>query len=496
MKSVHTNGRQVDIVSNNRCAFKLAIRDSDVALASRLEPWIADGGDYTTDIVEWLYRYHAYPLLFSRLARYDDAAHSPVEAGLWKTAASHNQPEALAMIWDYGHALNYLTPAQVKACDSAVAAGDEAGIADLCIKTSFSRAEAVYGAIKAKDTPRVKSLLAETSSLTEDYKPQLESYIAKFGLSEMLELLPPRPQKAEYFTGHLSLSAAVNGQRSLNNRRMYDGPLKKELDACVLPYISYPADASWPFSPVGSAVLNNDPVMARGLAKRGYKWLSREVQSLPPISMGLEDAVPGSSLRMYDGIEDSERYPSRPADESLWQRLNLFLPVIAEAEGPEGLRDIFEASARYGWNDVIDLTIAAGFDAKTTKGPVEIWRNWAGSGFFGLCKPSTGRKLLHLGLPLGPVGEDNWTVLRVAAAGCRDPQALRFLVTEAGVDVNELGGTMTALDEAMPRSRPEIVAVLKSLGAKSGKELVPEKIAETRQKVIAEGADPDFWEWD
>ena len=194
-------------------------------------------------------------------------------------------------------------------------------------------------------------------------------------------------------------------------------------------------------------------------------------------------------------VGDSEPFPVRP-DTDTWQRLMLFAPVIVEAEGPDGLRDIVRYAARYGWNDVIDLAVTSGFDATSSKAPTETWRNWTGLGYGSLCKPSTGRKLLAMGLPIKQVNGDDWPVLYAAATSCRDLASIRFLVAEAGIDVNELNGVQTALDAAEDHYRPEVAALLKSLGGRNGKDLVPDKIAERRRKIIAEGADPDFLQWD
>lgn len=489
----HRPGEPIDGYGDVLNGFKQAILDGDMALAGKLAPWVGENDDYPSGLLEWLYRHEAYDILADELSRHPGFAHSPTEAHLWEVALDARQYRALAMLWDYGDHLNHLTAAQLPACESAVADGDQARVYADCIQPSFERHDAIVAAVKAGDAAAFKALVADSSSLREDYTLRLYALVAHFGTADMLAGLPPIGKEDQY--GHLETRPGDGGGYSLRVRHMYDGALKAEADAFVDPRLTWPEDGGYWFNdPMGSAVARDDVAMAKALGGLGFASLSRVLAAAADLGSGIDRNVPGATS-VFVGEEDTEHYPNRPGD-AVWAKLQRFVPLVVPVEGPDGLHQIVHYAAAYGWNDVVQLALDNGFDAAATQNPGDIWDAWGGDSFEGLCKPSTGRMLLKSGLRIEPPAPDMWPLLHVMAAVCRDPASLRFIITEAGLDVNQrFDGNETALDEATFRRHPRAVAVLTELGGKPGKVLFGDAIVAERKADIDQGADPDFWSW-
>lgn len=478
-------------------AFKAAVVAGDQALVTRLFPYVGDDTDYPGDWLGWLYRHKQYALLADRvMTRHRGNAYSPVQADLWTVAFDAGQYQTFTLLWDYGHHLNLLTKEQLPACREAVATGDQRKVFDLCIRASFEAYDQVLGLIKAGNATALAADLAQRASLREDYKVRLSELVVIYGTPSMLGLLTG-DQTAK--NRHMIYGAGDEMRFHSLTRRMYDGPLKAEIDAYALPRLTYERPGNWRGHDILTLALKrNDPEMLRAVLKAGYTGLAAQLNDTLGFGNGIDKYIPGFNSIFFDQV-NSEVYPSAPADPAMAARIEATLPVIVEGEGAQALEETFGYVTRLGWNDLAQKIIDAGFDPRKVRSPAMMWLYFLG--FDSVCKPSTARLMLRGGLNArfyqteNPQSVDGSHILWMAAAGCRDGETIGVLIRDGGIGVNEMIDDYgnTALDEAERRGHDATVRVLKSLGAQSGKVIYAKVQQQRRKEALAEGMDPDIW---
>ncbi|MFT3997573.1 MAG: hypothetical protein QM667_09215 [Asticcacaulis sp.] len=498
-KTHDPNALHIEVLDNEgdvANAFKGAVVAGDQALATRLFPYVGDDPDYPGDWLGWLYRHQQYGFLADRvMTRHRDNAYSPVQADLWGVAFDAKQYQTFALLWDYGHHLNLLTKTQLAACRAAVAAGDQPKVFDLCIRASFDAYDQVLNLIKGGDTQALAADLAQRASLREDYKVRLSELVVMYGTPSMLGLLTG-DQTAK--NRHMIYGAGDEVRFHSLTRRMYDGPLKAEIDAYALPRLTYERPGTWRgHDMLTLAIKRNDPEMLRAVLKAGYTGLAAQLNATLGFGNSLDRYIPGFVSIFFDQV-DSETYPSAPADPAVAARIETTLPLIVEGEGPQALEETFGYVTQLGWNDLAQKIVDAGFDPRNARDPAKMWFYFLG--FNSVCKPSTARLMLRNGLNTRfyTPGDTNYAgshILWMAAAGCRDGETIGALIRDGGIGVNEMidGYGNTALDEADRRGNEATVRVLKSLGGQPGKVLYADVRKQRRKEALADGMDPDIW---
>ncbi|ESQ93324.1 hypothetical protein ABAC460_01065 [Asticcacaulis sp. AC460] len=461
--------------------FYQALRAGDMALAGRLSPYVVELADDPGFLSIWLYRHGQVEMAADKA---QTVARSSVEARLWRRAVDAGHPQVFAELFDYGLHLNYLTAEQLADCEGAITGGDQAAVFTLCIRSSFLRAEGILAAVKSGDIDRFRHELDISSGLNEIYKPSLSTMVVRYGTAQMLDELNRRITLPDNWSMQVEPVDAGRGGHRVPLRQMYDAPLKAEIDAWVMPRMVYP-DLPWPS--VEPAMARGDLAMVRAMVRYKYPGVVSDIRRGLNVGNGPDGVVPGYR-DVYPDTHDSELYPNAPTPEQMTLYAQ-YVPILAEAGEPKGLWEIVAHASAMGWNDVIVLAQANGFDA-VRDGTPEIWMRLFN--FSSVCKPSTAALLLKAGLPF-PKDNTSRTyghVLYSAVAVCADAETVRVLVRDAGISVNDdlFGSGTTALDVARQRGRTSVEAVLLELGGKPGKEVWPQTKAQMR-----EGLDPDIW---
>ena len=142
--------------------------------------------------------------------------------------------------------------------------------------------------------------------------------------------------------------------------------------------------------------------------------------------------------------------------------------LVAASDGPQSLEKALRSAVQSGWNDVIHLILATGFQGSRAERPDDLWQAWAG--LSSACKPSTGRLLTGAGVRIDyplDAGLNGERPIWIVAVACKNPASAAVLV-KAGADVNTLAGLNgngdTMVDTALQRRKPLMAEALRGLG--------------------------------
>lgn len=146
--------------------FLAAVRSRDQTTVRRLLPH-AGHGSRAGVTLKALSDPGARDTLLAYVAAHGaDAARSPSEAQLWRTAAGAGQIEILALLRDRGADVNFLSPLRLAACGSAVANGETSTV-EACIAEAAERKQQLETAVRSGDESDVRRLLADVGDLRE-----------------------------------------------------------------------------------------------------------------------------------------------------------------------------------------------------------------------------------------------------------------------------------------------------------------------------------------
>ncbi len=424
-------------------------------------------------------------------------ARSPYEAKLWKLALGVRRYDNFALLLDFGLMTNWLNPSDQAACEAAVTGGDTAAVAQACVRQGFTRKAKVDATMASGDTARFTALIGQAASLKEDYKLPLVVDIARHGTPAMLDAAlamgasRAAPHNSEQFSdpthGHLSVT------------EFYQGPLRPAMEQLVFKGTAFEVVSVLESQDVaGAAIARGDTAMLKEVAAHHFTGLVEALDRHMDFGNSLSRYIPGYVDTAIAG-EDSEKYPNRP-DAKTFAYLQRVIPVVAESEGPQALEPTLGYAVQAGWNDVVQLILASGFDLKKARHPFAvangIWGKWAI--FESTCKPSTARLLIQNGLRVQKTADDDaedWSLPELAIATCRNPDSLKAVIEAGHLDVNAPGagaGGGTALDLAMAYHNDKAIAVLKAMGGKPGKVAAPKQAAARKKRARQAGYDPDL----
>lgn len=475
--------------------FRLAVLKGDMATARRLLPYAGDPKIYPGYQLGWLYHHKQYEMVKTlMLTRHMGTARSVVEADLWRAALEAGRYPAFAMLFDYGWEVNRLSAAQLAACRTAVLGGSDGEIFDACVRAAFERSEAMQTAIKAGDTPAFKALIADSASVREDNKIGLDALVAAHGTPEMFTALVQAGAKQRPGLGFEPRE--VGGDFTLFNPQLYDGGDKARFDGYVLPHMIIGDHAVWGNQVVSVAYARDDQAMLDAVLAANYTGLAAALNDKIGVGSSLRKYIP-DFISTFDKQIDAETYPVRPADPALMARLQRDIPRVARVEGPQALEPLFTYAAQLGWNDVTQLILDDGFDARQIKNSGDFWFHFAL--WDSTCKPSMAHLLIKAGIPVGYSREGeagDARLLNDLAATWRDGATIGVAIREGGFDVNEPldESGATAFDEASRRGYDDTVRTLTALGGKPGKLAHPDMRQASENALAREGFDADLWQ--
>lgn len=417
--------------------FLAAAQAGDQATVSRLMPY-AGQGFRTSITLRALDELGNRDVLMQYVAANGaEAARSPTEAALWRTAARARQAETLDLLRTQGGDLNLLSPTRLETCDDAIGRGD-ASLLQLCIDDAAQRKQAIEAAVMAGDDAAFQSLLSEVADVRERNKPPLLGFVVQHGSAAMLE---------QFLARGFDFQQPWMGE-----------------------------------SVVTLAARRGDRQRIRLLTDAGARGLIQAIGTLG----NLGNPPPGlQTLAFGPRNEDTEGLPNNNGTDNL-EAIRIIAAEAARIEGPQALEAPFKSATYSGYNDVLEVLLANGLDLRSARQPGDIWFAWAGLGQ--PCKPSTGHILLKAGLPTTypPSDATRDTALHTVASRCMNPRSVDVLVREGGMDVNivSIDGE-TPLDRASSYREEYLVAALKALGGKTSVELDPVAFArrQTEERV-------------
>ena len=413
-------------------AFVAAVRLNDQTTTRRLMPY-AGQGHRASITLEALDTLGDRDVLMEYVGTNGaEAARSPAEAELWRTAARARQAGSLDLLRTRGGDLNLLSPTRLEDCGAAISRG-EVSLLELCIDEATQRKQAIEAAAIAGDDAAFQALLADVADVRERNKPPLLGAVAHHGTVAMLEQILARGFDFEqHWIGESAVTLAAR---------------------------------------------RGDPERVRVLVEAGARGLVPTIGTLG----NLGNPPPGLET-VYFGPrnEDTERLPNNNGAENL-EAIRIVAAEAARIEGPQALEAAFKSATYSGYNDVLEILLANGLDLRAARQPGEIWFAWAGLGQ--PCKPSTGRILLRAGLPttFPPSDFTRDTALHMVASRCMNPRSVAVLVREGAVDVNITNSNgETPLDRAVSYNEEHLVTALKALGGRTGADINPAAYAQHR----------------
>lgn len=448
----------LDALNELKASLLAAIQSNDKARAQRLLAYVGATPDGAASTLAWLRLTGRQDLVRLYLAgRGAEAARSEAEARIWRAAAQGRRDQALDFLQDYGADLNLLPAARLAQCEASARKGDEPALL-ACVQEAGERRGRIWAALEAGDTAGFNTLVAEAADLRERRKTTLLAAVAVKGSPEMLAALMARGAKGD--TGY--------GE---SPQKLYKGVLKPD-PALGTPGSGYLAETPG-VMPVVAVAMRGDARGLRMLVDAGLGDLPSALQVLG----NLGNPPPGlPSFSLGATSVDTSGLPSGPGPDKL-RAMDLVAAELARTQGPQALERSFASATYSGYDDVLALFIAKGFDPSKAKEPEVIWFNWSGLG--NPCKPSTGRLLARSGLPVVyPVSEfSRWPPLHTLSAGCFDADSVAALLDNTKIDVNGLDEDgRTAVDQAKAYRRPYLEAALRARGGKSAKELNPASV--------------------
>lgn len=450
-----------------RASLLAAIQANDKARSRRLLAYLGATPDGAASALAWLRGLGREDLVRLYVAGPGaEAARSPAEARIWRAAAEARRDAALDFLQDYGADLNLLPAARLTQCEASARQGDEAALL-ACVQEAGQRRLRIRAALEAGDTAAFNGLVAEAADLRERGKATLLSATAIKGTPEMLEALIAR-------------GAGVEGGYERSATPVYKGALKPDpaLGAPGSGYLSEPSN----LMPVVAVAMRGDARGLRMLVDAGAKGLPSALQNLG----NLGNPPPGlPSFSLGQTSTDTSGLPSGPGADKL-KAMDLVATELARTQGPQALEPSFASATYSGYDDVLALFLAKGFDPSKAKEPEVIWFNWSGLG--NPCKPSTGRLLARSGLPVvyPPSEFSRWPALHTLAAGCFNADSVAALLDNARIDVNAVDENgRTAVDQARLYRRSYLEAALRARGGKSSKELDPARVQRRKAETAA-----------
>lgn len=461
----------IDPLGELQAAFFAAVVANDQPVIDRLLPHVGHGAGGSGPVLDRLLEAGRTDLALRYvLGRGADAARSDAEAGVWRVAAEGGRIEALTFLWDYGGDLNLLPPARLESCSTAARAGD-VEILLTCVKEAGDRRVRLHAAMRDGDETTFRMLLDQASDLKERGKATQLSAAADLGSAEMVRAI-------------LARDARPNGFYSTQATAVYDGPLKARVDA-VMAENGYAANYKLGDLPAMRAAQRGEADMLRNLVDAGAPNLLGMLQS----AGNLGNPPPGLDRGLFERERsiDNEGLPNRAVDRN-FEAFKLLTAEAARVYGPQSLERAFASAAYSGYNDAMEVLIAAGLDLSKTENPQRIWFNWASSST--PCKPSSGRILVRerLRADYPPSRETRWPPLHTVAVGCVDARSAEVLVQEGGMAVNQLSPDGdTALDTALLYRREATAETLRRLGGLTAAEAAPGDHAARRAAARTEG---------
>lgn len=406
-------------------AFLAAVRSSDRTATQRLMIHIGQGHRASITLQALDNLGDSNVLMEYVAANGAEAARSPAEAELWRTAAQGRQAGLLELLRARGQDLNLLSANRLEICGAAIRRGD-GSLLELCIDEASQRKQAIEAAVIAGDDATFQNLLADVADVRERNKPPLLGFVAHHGTVSMLEQV---------------LARGFDFQQ---------------------PWMGESA--------VTLAARRGDRERVRLLADAGARGLVQTIGTLG----NLGNPPPGlQTISFGSRNEDTERLPNNNGTNNL-EAIRIVAAEAARIEGTQALEAPFKSATYSGYNDVLEILLANGLDLRSARQPGEIWFAWAGLGQ--PCKPSTGRILLRAGLPttFPPSDFTRDTALHMVASRCMNPRSVDVLVREGGMEVNIANSDgETPLDRAISYREEYLVAALKTLGGRTAAELDP-----------------------
>lgn len=402
-----------------------------------------------------------------------ELARSPAEAELWRAAGAGRKAGALDLLRDYGADLNLLPAAELAGCRTAARKGDEARLR-ACVEAAAARRGRIEAAVSAGDAAGFEALVAEAADLRERGKPTLLWLASVNGSAAMVQSLVGRGAR-EARAGETSAPSLYAGEHRPS--------------ATPRPGAAYGGEAADMIPAIARAALRGDAATVRLLAETGAGSPENALQVLG----NLGNPPPGLSRTLLDADVDTAFLPAGPAPDRL-AAMSVLAAETVRLRGGQALDDVFAGAVYSGYDDVLKMLIAAGYQPAKATEPGRVWFNWAGLG--NPCKPSTGRLLVASGLPMTypPTASSAWSPLHTLAAGCMNPRSVPVLL-EAGYDVNLLDDAgRTAVDQAIAYRRAALVTALRAAGGRTARELDAKAVVR-RAEVRAETLDEDLSQW-
>lgn len=371
---------------------------------------------------------------------------SKAESALWAAAAAAEQENALIFLVNYGGELNLLPSSRLNLCRTAASGGDIAALT-ACVRNAADRRLRMEARIKAGDTAGLLTLAREAADLHEHRRATIVDVVAQHGTPAMMTALAPlvAPVRLDQF--------GEQRQKSYPDAR-------------------FPQTASWDGLTALKGRLDTFTMVASTAIERKNPALIASLGALKPtgVAPGLTGYMGRIEPRIpMDPMEDpsTETLPNGP-DAAKMAMIQSLVTLVAASDGPQSLEKALRSAVQSGWNDVVRLILAAGFQGSRAERPDDLWQAWAG--LSSACKPSTGELLTGAGVrinyPLDPQLNGEPPIWIVAAA-CKNPASAAVLV-KAGADVNTLSGVDgdgdTMVDTALQRRRPLMAEALRKLG--------------------------------
>lgn len=447
-------------------SFFAAVAERNEPVISRLLPYVGQGLPAAFTLAR-LYKLQRPDLVRGIVlaGHGSDAARSPSEAQLWRTAARAKQDSALAFLYDFGADLNLLPAERLAACDSAAGSSDIRTLL-ACVKEAADRRAQLLESVAAGDRLSFDRLVAEAADLRERRKATVVDLVGgRLPVANLARLLQ---RGAAPGTNDWTGSGAAD--------RVFAGAELAEAESAV----AAARNARSTQAPVVTAALRGDAAVVRLLADAGAPNL---------IGGALAVAELGGSPKVdtfSDEPQNTSLLPAGP-EPSKARAFDLLASEIARLHGSQSLEYLFRHTVVFGYDDLSRALVARGYRPAKAAKPDRIWHAWSGLGH--PCKPSTARFLIEAGLPYAyPVPTDftNERPLHGMAATCVNPASVSVLVA-GPAEVNELNlERQTALDRALQYRKTHLADALRALGGKTATEVAPAKVAADEAKARAE----------